>query len=168
MTTDISRYAEIKQAALNVLEANRIDEPPVTAARLAEAYGFTVIGMIFSPEHAKRIAGFIDVPSGEIVVNAEDAPVIQNYTIAHELGHYLLKHHEAEDFEKNYSVLLREAGGPSQEPMEIEANLFADNLLVPSMFLREYLDRYPRATNQELSNIFGVSPEVIRYRRPYA
>ena len=168
MSVNIFRYAEIKQAALNVLEANRIASPPVIAANLAVFYGFKVNTAALGPKYAKSVAGFIDIPAGEIWVNADDNPALQNYTVAHELGHYLLKHYETEDFEKNYSVLLREPGGASsQEPMEIEANLFADNLLVPAVFLQKYLDKYSHATDQELSNIFGVSPAVIRYRRPY-
>jgi len=167
MITSEINESRIKSRALSVLELYRIWQPPVVAARLANAYGFEVNSAIFGPENAKCVAGYIDVPNRKIVVNAEDTSVRQNYTIAHELGHYLLKHHEDADFAQNYSVMMRDTCAVEPTPMELEANMFADNLLVPAAFLREYLDNYPRATDQELSRIFGVHPEVIRYRRRF-
>ena len=165
MIKDIDSRA--KSLALTVLEMNRIWQPPVVASRLANACGFEVISAVFGPEHAKCVAGFIDVANRKIFVNDADASFQQNFTIAHELGHFLLNHHETEGFVENYSVLMRDTCAGELTPMELEANVFADNLLVPAKFLREYLDKYPRATYEELSRIFGVSPEVIRYRRPY-
>ena len=102
-----------------------------------------------------------------LIINAKDATVQQNFTIAHGLGHYALEHHKDPRFEKNYSVILRDACFVGQTPVELEVNLFADNLLVPSMFLQKYLNKYPYATDQELSNIFGVPSEVIYRRRLY-
>jgi len=52
-------------------------------------------------------------------------------------------------------------------PIEQEANCFATNLLVPASFLQQYLDDFPDITNQQLSKAFGVSAEVIHYRRLY-
>jgi len=157
----------IKSQVLSLLEANRVTEPPIVAANLAKLLDFKVVRMVFGPKHARCVAGFIDVPKREIVVNAEDSPVQQNFTVAHELGHYVLEHYRDKNFEENYSVLLRNVCANGHSPMEIEANVFADHLLVPTMFLREYLDRYPYATDQELSRIFAVPAEVIRNRRIY-
>ena len=167
MPTLHKTYEQIKQIALNVLEAHRVWEPPVIAARLANKYDFKVFSAVFTPEYATEVAGYIDVEQRKIVVNAEDIAPCQNFTIAHELGHFLLEHHKDEKFEENYSVLLRETNESDLTVIEREANFFADNLLVPAMFLRTWLDKYPQATDWELSRIFGVSPDVIRYRRPY-
>ena len=49
--------------------------------------------------------------------------------------------------------------------IEQEANCFAGNLLVPEIFLKEVIQKYPFATNSQLGNIFGVSDTVIRIRR---
>jgi Zn-dependent peptidase ImmA (M78 family) len=165
-TIGASRIEAIKSLALSTLEINRIGVPPVNAIILAKKYGFHPFGMVFDPKYAKCVAGFIDIENSKIIVNAEDTPACQNFTIAHELGHYLLRHHEAADFDSTYSVLLR-ATDIQLTPMEVEANIFADNLLVPAMFLREYLIKYPYATDQELANIFGVPSEVIQYRKPF-
>jgi Zn-dependent peptidase ImmA (M78 family) len=98
------------------------------------------------------------------VVNAEDSPARQNFTVAHELGHYLLEH---ELSGAEYTCLFRNPANQKNTPIEKEANCFAANLLVPTYILREYLDKYPFATNEQLSKIFGVSSEVLRFRRQY-
>ena len=144
-----------------------ITDPPVVAHRLARLFDFDIVGMTFGLKHARYVAGFIDIDRKEIVINAKDDPVQQNFTIAHGLGHYVLEHHKDPSFETKYSVILRDACFVGQTPVELEVNLFADNLLVPSMFLQKYLNKYPYATDQELSTIFGVPPEVIRRRRLY-
>jgi len=157
----------IKSKALSVLETHRIWQPPVDAFKLARANGFSVVAAIFR-EDVECVAGFIDIASKKIVVNANDSLEQQNFTIAHELGHYLLDHHLDAEFVRNYSVLMRNACVVAKNWMELEADIFADNLLVPAMFLREYVSKYPLATDYELARIFGVDPEVIRYRRPFS
>jgi Zn-dependent peptidase ImmA (M78 family) len=155
-------FKMVKRKVLEVLEANMIVRPPVIAAELAIAAGLEVRCTLFKPDYAE-IAGFIDTDKMAIVVNAVESPVRQNFTIAHELGHYLLKHHESSE----YTVLLRDTRAMIKTPMEQEANCFAANLLVPSMFLREYIANYPLVTDQQLAGLFGVSTEVIRFRRLY-
>ncbi len=162
MTYAAPDYNRAKQLALDTLEANMIVKPPVIAADLAESAGLKVVRATFKLEYA-HIAGFIDTDEMSIVVNAEEPAVRRNFTIAHELGHYLLKHHESSE----YSVLLRNTSTATKTPMEQEANVFAANLLVPDVFLRECIDKYPFATDEQLGRLFGVSAEVIRYRKLY-
>jgi len=139
MITSEINESRVKSRALSVLETHRIWQPPVVASRLANAYGFEVISAVFGPENARCVAGYIDVPNKKIVVNAEDTPFRQNFTIAHELGHFLLAHHEDADFVQNYSVMMRNTCAVEPTPMELEANVFADNLLVPAMFYESVL-----------------------------
>ncbi|MCL2346858.1 MAG: ImmA/IrrE family metallo-endopeptidase [Planctomycetaceae bacterium] len=162
MTLTKPDFDAVALLARNVLKENMISKPPVIASHIANSYGLQVFRMQFNPEYSD-VSGFIDANQKAIAVNADDAPVRQNFTIAHELGHYLRNHH----LEEGYSVLLRDKSHMVNTPMEVEANWFAGNLLVPEMFLREYLDTYPYATDRQLSNIFGVSAEVIRIRRQY-
>ena len=151
-----------EQLAREMLQTKMIVEPPVIAAELAEGEGLEVSCMTFKPEYT-HIAGFIDTEKMAIVVNAADNMARQNFTIAHELGHYLMKHHEQD----GYEVLLRNPSAMKNTPMEQEANCFAANLLVTIMFLREYIDRYSMITDQQLADIFGVSKDVIRFRKLY-
>jgi len=158
----IADFAAVKRLARQVLENNFITKPPIFASELAAAYGLSVLVAAFKSKYA-HIAGFIDFEKKTIVVNQDDSPPRNNFTIAHELGHYLLKHHEA----GGYAVLLRDTKAMTKTPFEQEANCFAANVLVPATLLREYLDDYPFATTQQLAKVFGVSTEVIRYRKIY-
>ena len=155
-------FAMVKRLAWRVLEENFVTKPPINAAELAEACGLAVFESRFKPAYS-HVAGFIDFDNTKILINADDSVPRKNFTVAHELGHYLLGHNE----ENGYTVLLRNPDAMAKTPIEQEANCFAANLLVPERFLREWLDNYPSATDQQLSGIFGVSAEVIRYRRLY-
>jgi Zn-dependent peptidase ImmA (M78 family) len=159
MTITAAEYETIKYLALDVLEDNDIGNPPVVASDLARRYGFKVICANIQPD---CVAGFIDVESGEIVVNREDTPDRQNFTIAHELGHFLLKHHKREGYKENYSVLLRNTCVDEETPMEQEASLFAESLLVPVDFLWERIEKYPLVTDLQLARMFGVPISLIR------
>jgi len=162
MSLEKPDYNAVKQLAKEVLKQNMVARPPVIASRLAPSYGLKVYRVQFNEDH-EDIAGFIDTDEMAIAVNAEDPPVRQNFTIAHELGHFLRGHH----LNEGYSVLLRDTTQMENNYMEKEANWFAGNLLVPEIFLREYLELYPYATDAQFAKWFGVSAEVIRIRRQY-
>ena len=154
-------FAAIQKLTNKVLKSNFIFYPPVIAAELADAYGLEVWEITFKPEYV-RVAGFIDFPNKRILVNEEDSLIRKNYTIAHELGHYLLRHHEQEG---GYTVLLRNPDEMVQTLFEQEADCFATNVLVPKTFLQKYLKDHPKVTNSQLAVIFGVSAEIIRRQR---
>jgi len=165
MTTVHTRkpdFPAVKRLARRVLEENFIVKPPVIAFELATAYGLEVLESEFKSEYV-HIAGLIDFDKSIILVNSDDCPARRNFTAAHELGHYLLGH----NIENGYTVLLRNPDAMVKTPIEQEANCFAANLLVPEPFLREYLDNYPHVTDPQLAKVFGVSADVIRYRKLY-
>jgi len=155
-------FAEAEELARQILKENFIIEPLVFTTKPAEACGLSVFEAEFKPNYA-HIAGFIDFAKNKILVNTLDSPARKNFTIAHELGHYWLGH----EAENGYAVLLRNTDEMIKTPQEQEANCFAANLLVPEPFLREYLEKYPFASDSQFANIFGVSADVIRYRKLY-
>lgn len=155
-----ANFEKAEQEAKNVLQANFIQDPPILAEQVARSYGLEVRYCYFKPE-CNNVAGFID-SKGFIIVNALESAARQNFTIAHELGHYLLGHLS----NPQYGVLYRlPIGIPLTTPIEQEANCFAANLLVPADMLKTYIKRFPFANNRQLGNIFGVSSDVIGYRR---
>jgi len=164
MTASTPNDVVIQRQALNLLAQCNVIAPPVIAADLAKQCGFDVFCATFDRDD---VAGLIDVENKRILVNSEDSPVQQNFTIAHELGHYLLKHHEREGYEKQYAILLRTPRIEEETPMEQEANWFAENLLVPAAFLHERLEKYPFLTNQRLARMFGVPVRLMNLRRLY-
>ncbi len=156
MKADFNRA---KAEAEQVLRNNFITQPPIVAETVARNYGLNVRFLVFKPEFF-NVSGFID-NKGCLIVNAEESPRRQNFTIAHELGHYLLGHLQSPD----YGVLYRRPMGEQPDkPIEQEANCFAANLLVPEGMLRDTLKEFPFADNHQLGILFGVSADVIGYR----
>ncbi len=158
-------FQEMNSVIDTVLADNCIKEPPVLAKELAENTGLNVVCVKFNEIDPKysNISGFIDIDSCNMYVNALENPKRMNFTIAHELGHYLLGHTSKAEYGE---LLFRRPLSNEDDPViEKEANYFAANLLVPKDFLRKTIKNYPFITDYQLGNIFGVSDSVIRYRR---
>lgn len=152
-------YKAAKRKAASVLQENFILEPPVRVDQIAAAYGLRVTEVAFPPEH-DDVSGFIDLDNSCIVVNKNDPVTRRIFTVAHELGHWLL-HREQILADPERAIVLRVAAGKNSDPMEQEANCFAAELLVP----KEFLARYKDQSIEMQAKIFGVSTEVISYRR---
>jgi Zn-dependent peptidase ImmA (M78 family) len=150
-------FKKARELAKEVLDANFITAPPIHMRELAENYGLRVFVAEFDDPD---VAGTIDLEKACIVVNSYDSRMRQTFTIAHELGHWLL-HREDPGLSEGVTIFLRKPLGGEIEWWEKEANWFAANLLVP----KEMLDRYEDKDEREVAKIFGVSPSVIGYRR---
>lgn len=160
LTHRTADYGRAVREAACVLRENSVTQPPVLPKELAEAYGI-VVKFVRLPPNRRDVMGWMDFKSFTIFVNLDDAPNRQTFTIAHELGHYRLHAEEIEREPKTYKVLLRRPMGAAKDPLEQEANAFAANLLVPKDFLLPFANI---ASVYELSRLFIVSEEVIRYR----
>lgn len=146
-----------KAAADLVLQNNYIDSPPVLVHELVENYGLSVFVANFED---KGIAGYIDISKHWIVVNKDDHVTRQNFTIAHELGHWIM-HRPEVDNDETIRIVYRKPIGGEVDSLEIQANAFAAHLLVPDQLLQKYTDR----TESELALLFHVSQSVIGFRR---
>jgi Zn-dependent peptidase ImmA (M78 family) len=145
--------------AHEVLTANSVIEPPVRIDQIAANYGLSVVEASFAPPH-ENVSGFIDFESKQIVVNRADPLNRKIFTVAHELGHWLL-HPDVIAQDHGRTILSRmPLRTADKDPLEQEANCFAANLLVP----KEFLDPVKDAPITALANMFGVSQEVIGYR----
>src|SRR5579871_3549866 len=83
----IAHILKARAAAEKTLNDNFIEAPPVIIHELAENYGLTVFKATFEDA---EIAGYIDFDKKWIVVNKEDSLMRQNFSIAHELGHWIM------------------------------------------------------------------------------
>ncbi len=106
-----------------------------------------------------------------IGVNARHAATRQRFTVAHELGHYILHKHGRELFvdEKYVAHFRDENSSAGFDPQEIEANQFAAELLMPMEHVREYFIQNPFDINEEqslndLARAFGVSSIAMAIR----
>lgn len=133
--------------------------PPVPVLEIAESQG---VNVVFSDlgEAGERVAGFCDFQAKKLYVNAKDLLPRQTFTIAHELGHWILHRPFFERHPELYSILPRFQKTEEANPFEQEANCFAANLLVPKRLLLP-IKKAPIAT---LSSIFAVSREMMENR----
>jgi Zn-dependent peptidase ImmA (M78 family) len=155
-------WLRVRAAASAQLRDFGVLDAPVPASAMARRAGLELRYADF-PED-ENVSGFIDAESKAIYVNAAEPPSRQLFTIAHELGHWLL--HKDQVMEgRQYRVLTREPLDAPKPAMEREADGFAADLLVPKFMLDKYYrDARVRPTRASLARIFGVSEEMIKYR----
>ena len=108
-----------------------------------------------------------------IGVNSLHHPLRQRFTIAHELGHLEL-HREMitskVHVDKDFPVLMRDPkSATGTEKVEIEANQFAAELLMPEALIKQALESEPFDIDddgpiEELAKKFRVSKQALEYR----
>lgn len=95
-----------------------------------------------------------------ILINASHAAQRQRFSLAHELGHFWLKHGNTYDVKVSWS---------NTSPKETQANYFAASFLMPAPAVSETLTRMGRPDITfdvliQLATTFGVSAQAIRLR----
>lgn len=165
--TDHPDYTRAKQCAEEVLRDNLVTSPPVNVFSIVRNYGLDIAYASFS--EYENVAGFINLETRQIVVNDLDSGSRQKFTVAHELGHWIM-HRQLLESNPDQGVLLRlPLGKPDPDPREKEANTFAANLLVPDQFLLPDFKAGERLKDlaggeKLLATVFGVSSDVIAFR----
>lgn len=165
-------FDNAKRIAEQILDENNIISPSIDPFEIATNKGLIVFVSTFEDEN---IAGFLDIKNKEIYVNADDSLGRKRFTIAHELGHYMLEH-KIDKYDVLYRKAISDYSGYSDEEKvrEQEANYFAGCLLVPENILSQTLldagidiDKDELLSNKEmsfLSDTFKVSGQVIGFR----
>lgn len=149
-------FAEVER----ILQENFVVAPPIKIDEIVRNYGLSLAAVDFSssPEW-KDVAGYLNAQERKIYLNSADSGARQAFTVAHELGHWLLHRDKLDD--PDYAILYRKPlGEKGTDTIEKEANVFAANLLVP----RALLDKYKDDDAGRIAKIFGVSSDVIGYR----
>lgn len=129
--------SSIVAKAAEICEAHNINTFPVPIVELCNSYGIKV----FDEYLKNNVSGFIVIQNENykdyetnkvIVVNSFDSAARQRFTIAHELGHYIL--HKGE----NELYAHRDVG--ANNATEREANIFASNFLMPENLVKSFLN----------------------------
>lgn len=152
----------VADEAKKILADNYVTQPPVPVFDIARKNGLK-IDVTHFPVQYGHIRGFITNEQSAYVmyVNADDSQREQNFTIAHELGHWKLHKGELEK-DLNKSILFRiSIADLNKDELEKQANLFAANLLIPDDLYFKYKDDLDQ---RGLADKFGVSEDVIGYR----
>jgi Zn-dependent peptidase ImmA (M78 family) len=155
-------YRAINARAEAVLARHGVTQPPVPIKDIAEREGVDVQFVRFN-KLGREIAGLTNFDAATILVNADDQLNRQTFTIAHELGHWLLHRELFEQSPQRYNVLLRTPTGGqyNADPVEKEANAFAAAILMPAPMIRRVRDL---VGVREMARMFAVSPEAMEFR----
>jgi len=157
--------------AKELLARLSIKSPPIPVEKIAKELGAEVRFAPFDDE----LSGMVHIKEGVpiIGVNALHHPNRQRFTIAHELGHLELHRQMITSnihVDKDFPALMRDSNSATgKEQIEIQANQFAAELLMPRIMIEEALagkqfDIDDDAPIEELAKKFRVSKQALEYR----
>jgi uncharacterized protein DUF955 len=132
---EIPEYKLAREAAKKLHREHGIPGPPYQLEGLAQKLGVAVEVGPFTHE-GLLVGNSIEVPAGL----SESA---RRFSLAHELGHYVLRHQG------------------ERKTVEPEANAFASELLIPRAELKAAIAQ--NSSMRALATEFGVSRQVVAY-----
>jgi Zn-dependent peptidase ImmA (M78 family) len=140
----------IETLANNALKSIDCTEPPVPVDKIAEKLELRVIPFKFPDS----ISGVLRKGKKAIGVNEAHHAIRQRFTIAHEIGHFVLNHGNDED------MVDGSFNGGGSNGIEREANAFASFLLMPREWV---LDRHKKIglDPKKLAKEFNVSEQAM-------
>lgn len=149
----------VRQMAKKILSESNIEAPPVNLLLILAAHGIGYEEIDDFPDTVDAL--FInDGAKVYAAVNARQHLHRQRFSLAHELGHFFLHPYgmpeDAVSID-NPPTGEEEMATATKSPTEMEADLFAGELLVPLELLKAHL----REGIPELSKLFQVSEQVV-------
>ena len=161
-----------QREATKLLESLRVRSVPVDVNGIAATVGLKIVYEDFTED----ISGLLITreSTGVIGVHSRHALVRQRFTIAHEIGHFVLRHHsqsgEHVHIDEGWKVSARnEQSTKGVDVHEIEANRFAAHLLMPEALLKARVAALRRKSLSEsdvleLARAFKVSEQAMTLR----
>src|SRR6266545_5354665 len=161
----------IGQLTTDLLARYHVERAPVEVEKIAQALNVDV-----RKENVKGdISGFLfrnrEDQKGIIGVNVRHHENRQRFTIAHELGHFLLHTGDKVHVDRGFEVRLRnDESSKGTDIDEKEANLFAAELLMPRAFVEKDLaeiravDLSDEGVIKRLATKYAVSPHAFAFR----
>jgi Zn-dependent peptidase ImmA (M78 family) len=157
----------IESNANQLLVEAKIHAPPVPVEQVAHSLGIKI-----------ELANLGEDCSGVLVRNGNRAIIgvnkkhprnRQRFSIAHEIGHFML--HEGDTYiDKGYRVQFRDLeSGSGTKGEEMDANAFAAALLMPAEWVKEAFYQQPFELTEDdvlpmLAQKFQVSTQAMSYR----
>jgi Zn-dependent peptidase ImmA (M78 family) len=159
--------------ARKLLQESGVINPPVDLAKIARDHGITVK----ETDLPEDVAGMIQMEglAAAIYIKKTDTKGRKRFTLAHELGHYFLKHFTGTHVDRgpNYAPMVFMRNDDSSKALyqpEIAANKFAAELLMPERMVHRQLDEVVALCRTEediikiMSERFIVSELAMTHR----
>ncbi len=155
------------------IQKKYINETPIPVVAVAKDLG---IDIFETPDFAHHESGSIKKEGNTFVIylNTNDSIERKRFTIAHEIGHFLLhknyldKGKELVDESKQPTpgVVLKRAINDDMDlekrKMEVQANRFAAELLMPEEMFKKVWNE--SIVIEEIAEAFNVSPSAVTVR----
>lgn len=168
------KLRQIEDFAVQLLKAHNLYSVPVKIETLAHALGLEIV------EHDldQAISGLLITTESKstIGLNSNNFPTRRRFTIAHEIGHYTLKHQREGLFldkpDNLYTIIYRDKNSSTGEFLqEREANAFAAAVLMPKELITQKLANTTFNFQDQnldiihdLATSFGVSDQAMGFR----
>lgn len=158
---NIMILSKIEKIAEDLLNQMKLDVTPVPVEEIA-----TKLQIKIGREPSEDFSGILIRKDGKalIGINSTESHVRQRFTIAHELGHFLLHPNKATfvDYRDNQKDIMR-------TPREKQANAFAAALLMPrTRLVKDVKLKFKNGIYEEdlteLASEYEVSAEAMKYR----
>jgi Zn-dependent peptidase ImmA (M78 family) len=169
-------HKNIERAAEKLIQDNRVSSYPIPVDRIASAQGLKVTALDDLGQLNENVSGvlILDNGNGLIGFNSSETKVRQRFTIAHEIGHFMLHCGDQDrlfvDNKHTYRVEFRDANTRTGTDIkEQQANAFAAALLMPTKFLLKEIDEHHLDMADEdsllhLAEKFEVSTMAMSFR----
>lgn len=160
---------QIEAIVQRLLQRHGVTSAPIPVERLAELEG---VGVYVDPALEDDVSGYLFQDKDQepiIVFNGRHHRNRQRFSVAHELGHYLLHRPQNYRITRDRSLIFRsEASSAGVIPEEIEANTFAAELLMPREMVSTAILEHAQGSLDEivttLAKLFHVSKQAMRIR----
>ena len=164
---------QLARAAIErLVERLGLQTAPIDVEQLAANVGLRIIA---TDDLGADISGLLVSRDGaaSIAVRKTDPLVRRRFTIAHEIGHFVLRHYmtrnELVHADQHKQVMYRSPkASEGLDPLEVQANQFAASLLMPSKLVREEAARLQRPLFEDdvklLAGRFKVSEQAMTIR----
>ena len=158
----------IATLANTLLRKAKIKSPPVPIEKIAAQKKVKISYAVLDGD----VSGLLYRKDKDVVigVNASHVPTRQRFTIAHELGHFLLDHDAELYVDKGHKIIFRDSNSKTGlNESERQANQFAAVILMPEDMIRDELNKSPIDFDdpkalEKLAGRFGVSTQALTYR----
>ncbi len=133
---------------------------------LQNLYGKGTLGMVLPDEKLILCEKFLE-PHGK---NKDNLERILRFTIAHEVGHYILHRRYMGDCES--PIFHKNLPDKERQNLEVQANMFAAEVLMPEeLFRKAYQDFTSNLESRDqteiknyLSSLFHISKDAVKHR----
>lgn len=131
--------------ALSKVNYELLLDTPVNLIKIAEQVGVKEVNIVPFDGSLYDVAGFLDFKKEVIYINKNESRRNQRFSLAHEIGHYLLHNDGRETVHYDFRDSKLSA-------REYEADYFAKELLMPREVLRMLLCRY--GITEKVTDVF--------------